>query len=53
MRGSQWEKVALVMFNVYFDDSGTAPDQRIAIASAGRYSQMEDGQGTKTERIKE
>ena len=22
------------MFNVYFDDSGTAPDQRIAIASA-------------------
>ena len=27
-------KVNLIMFNVYFDDSGTAPDQRIAIASA-------------------
>ena len=34
MCGTQWEKVTLVMFKVYFDDSGTAPDQRIAIASA-------------------
>lgn len=32
--GGQWQRVTLVMFNVYFDDSGTAPDQRIAIASA-------------------
>jgi hypothetical protein len=32
--GGQWRKVNLILFNVYFDDSGTAPDQRIAIASA-------------------
>jgi hypothetical protein len=29
-----WRKVQAVMFNVYFDDSGTAPSQRFAIAAA-------------------
>jgi hypothetical protein len=32
--GRSWRKVNLTMVNVYIDDSGTAPDQRIAIASA-------------------
>lgn len=32
--GHQWQERILVMFNVYIDDSGTAPDQRIVIASA-------------------
>ena len=30
----RWREWTLVMFNVYIDDSGTAPSQRIAIASA-------------------
>jgi len=32
--GRLWRKVNLVMFTVYLDDSGTAPSQRVAIASA-------------------
>src|SRR6185437_12369097 len=32
--GSRWRDVLLVMFTVYFDDSGTAPEHRIAVASA-------------------
>lgn len=32
--GSRWREVHLVMFTVYFDDSGTAPEHRIAVASA-------------------
>lgn len=32
--GKRWRSVNLVMFTVYLDDSGTAPSQRIAIASA-------------------
>jgi hypothetical protein len=32
--GGQWRNFNLVMFNAYIDDSGTAPSQRIAIASA-------------------
>lgn len=32
--GGRWRETTLIMFNVYIDDSGTAPDQRIAIASA-------------------
>jgi len=33
-RGSKWRDINLVMFTVYIDDSGTAPDQNVAIASA-------------------
>jgi len=33
-RGSQWKETNLIMFTVYFDDSGTAPDQDVAIAAA-------------------
>ena len=32
--GSRWRKVHLAMFTVYVDDSGTAPSQPVAIASA-------------------
>jgi Protein of unknown function (DUF3800) len=32
--GSRWREVSLIMFTVYFDDSGTAPEHRIAVASA-------------------
>lgn len=32
--GGHWRNVSLVMLNAYIDDSGTAPSQRIAIASA-------------------
>lgn len=31
--GGRWREVILAMFTVYVDDSGTAPDQRIAIAT--------------------
>jgi Protein of unknown function (DUF3800) len=33
-RGIRWKKVFLVMFRVYIDDSGTDPNQQVAIASA-------------------
>ena len=33
-RGSRWRDVFLVMFRVYIDDSGTDPNQQVAIASA-------------------
>jgi len=33
-RGRKWKKAFLVMFTVFIDDSGTAPDQHVAIASA-------------------
>lgn len=33
-RGSRWKEVSLVMFTVYIDDSGTSPDQHVAIATA-------------------
>jgi hypothetical protein len=33
-RGRNWRKVCLVMFRVYIDDSGTAPSQKVAIATA-------------------
>jgi len=32
--GGNWRNFTLVMFNAYIDDSGTAPSQRIAVASA-------------------
>jgi Protein of unknown function (DUF3800) len=32
--GKQWKEIPLAMFTVYIDDSGTAPDQSVAIASA-------------------
>jgi len=32
--GSKWKEVTLVMFTVFVDDSGTAPDQPVAIAGA-------------------
>jgi hypothetical protein len=32
--GRVWHEVNLAVFNIYIDDSGTAPSQRIAIASA-------------------
>lgn len=34
VRGKSWKNVPLVMFNVYLDDSGTSPIQRVAICSA-------------------
>jgi hypothetical protein len=34
VRGIHWRKVYLAMFTVYIDDSGTAPEQKVAIASA-------------------
>jgi len=33
-RGTRWKKVHLAMFTVYVDDSGTDPNQAVAIASA-------------------
>ena len=33
-RGARWKDVLLVMFTVYIDDSGTDPNQPMAIASA-------------------
>lgn len=33
-RGGRWRKVHLVMFTVHIDDSGTDPNQRVAIATA-------------------
>lgn len=33
-RGKWWKEVLLAMFTIYVDDSGTAPEQKIAIASA-------------------
>jgi Protein of unknown function (DUF3800) len=32
--GGKWKEVTLVMFTVFVDDSGTAPDQPVAIAGA-------------------
>jgi hypothetical protein len=32
--GARWEDVHLAMVTVFIDDSGTAPDQKVAIASA-------------------
>ena len=32
--GRRWKEVTLVVFTVYVDDSGTSPDQKLAIASA-------------------
>jgi hypothetical protein len=32
--GKRWKKVHLAMFTVYIDDSGTAPEQKVAIATA-------------------
>jgi Protein of unknown function (DUF3800) len=32
--GSRWRKVELIMFTLYIDDSGTDPNQQVAIATA-------------------
>jgi hypothetical protein len=33
-RGLRWKQVIMALFTVYLDDSGTAPDQQVAMASA-------------------
>jgi hypothetical protein len=33
-RGLNWRKVFLAMFTVYVDDSGTSPNQKVAVATA-------------------
>jgi hypothetical protein len=32
--GARWKEIDLAMFTVYVDDSGTSPDQKIALAAA-------------------
>jgi len=32
--GRRWKEVNLVVFTIYVDDSGTSPDQKLAVASA-------------------
>jgi hypothetical protein len=32
--GSRWKEADLIMFTVYIDDSGTAPEQKVAVAAA-------------------
>ena len=32
--GGKWKEVTPVVFTVYVDDSGTSPDQKLAVASA-------------------
>jgi hypothetical protein len=34
VRGGQWREIELVMFTLYIDDSGTDPNQHVAIATA-------------------
>ncbi len=32
--GRRWREVQLAFFSMYLDDSGTTPDQKVAVASA-------------------
>ncbi len=42
IRGLRWKEVLLAAFNVYIDDSGTDPKQKVAIAVLHCHSSRKD-----------